>query len=121
MADGTGGRRSRSPSRSRSEAAEEAGPTMAAAGPPNETNRHLPPNASWANNIRVTNEEKISLIQEYQLEREGDPRGLTSSGLVVFIKGKGVKMKKDHLSSHFLPGISFTMTSDGTAIISPSE
>jgi hypothetical protein len=105
------------------EADEAPGQTGGTGGPHDETNRPLPRNATWTNNIPLTNAERTSLIQEYQLERHGDPRGLTAAGLGVFIKGKGVKLasKRGFLLSHFLRGTPFTMSSDGVMIIPPSE
>lgn len=92
-------------------------------GPHNETNRPLPRNATWADNTPLTDAEKTSLIQEFQVERDGDPRGLTASGLMGFIKDRGVKIasRKGFLSSHFLRGTPFTMSTDGLKIIPPSE
>ena len=87
--------------------------------PHNEINRPLPRNATWANNIPLTDTEKTTLLEEYQRERHGDPRGLTASGLAVFLKGKGVKLqsRKGFLQSHFLPGTPFLMSADGLKII----
>ena len=91
--------------------------------PHNEINRPLPRNATWANNIRLTDAEKTTLIEEYQHERHGDARGLTASGLGAFLKGKGVKMQSRNgfLRSHFLPGTPFTMSYDGVMILPPSD
>ena len=91
--------------------------------PHNEINRPLPRNATWANNIPLTNAQKTALIEEYQHERRGDPRGLTASGLALFIKGKGVKMqsKQGILRSHFLRGTPFTMSYDGLMIRPPAD
>ena len=84
--------------------------------PHNEINCPLPRNATWANNIPLTDAEKTTLIEEYQHERHEDPRGLTASGLALFIKGKGVKIQSKHgiLRSHFLRGTPFTMSYDGS-------
>ena len=59
-------------------------------GPHNETNRPLPRNATWADNTPLTDAEKTSLIQAYQAERGGDPRGLTAAGLGAFIIEKDI-------------------------------
>ena len=105
------------------EADDAPGQTGATGGTHDKTNIPLPRNATWENNTPLTDAEKTSLIQQYQLERDGDPRGLTAAGLGVFIKGRGVKLasKKGFLLSHFLRGTPFTMSSDGVTIIPPSE
>ena len=89
--------------------------------PHNEINRPLPRNATWANNIPLTDAEKTTLIEEYQHERHEDPRGLTASGLGAFIKEKGVKLRKGYLQSHFMAFTPFKMSADGVKIIPPED
>ena len=67
------------------EAEDARGQTSGTGVPHNATNRPVPRNATWNNNTPLTIAEKTSLIQEYQRERDGDPRGLTASGLGAFL------------------------------------
>ena len=114
--------RSRSPPNPLAPEAEVArGQTSGTGVPHNEMNRNRrdvgPRNATWANNIPLTDAEKVTLIREYQHERHGDPRGLTAPGLGAFIKEKGVKLRKGYLQSHFLHGTPFFMSTNGVKII----
>jgi len=101
------------------EADDARGQTSGTGVPHNATNRPLPRNATWNNNTPLTIAEKTSLIQEYQRERDGDPRGLTASGLGAFIKKKGLKLasKQGFLSSHFLRGAPFKTDESGLMIV----
>ena len=101
------------------EAVDAQGQTCGTGVPHNETNCPLPRNATWNDNTLLTIAEKTSLIQEYQRERDGDPRGLTASGLGAFIKKKGVKLasKQGFLSSHFLRGTPFKTDESGLMIV----
>jgi hypothetical protein len=56
------------------------------------------------------------MIQAYRRERAEDPRGLTASGLGVYIREHGVLLQKGFLGSKFLDGTPFELTPDGLLI-----
>ena len=101
------------------EAEDAQGQTGGTGVPHNETNCPLPRNATWNDNTLLTIAEKISLIQEYQRERDGDPRGLTASGLAAFIKNIGVKLasRQGFRSYHFLRGTPFKTDESGLMFV----
>ena len=69
----------------------------------------------------LTANERTELVKAFALEREHDEhnRGVTASGLAVFLRNQGVSMqsRKGNLGSIFLPGTPFKISSDGTKIL----
>ena len=75
---------------------------------------------TWAENgVPLTLEEKTSLIHDYQRAREHDVRGVTASGLAVYIKERGVLLQKGCLGSRFLERPHFKVTPDGVMNTDP--
>ena len=81
---------------------------------------HGPKRPTWGENgPELTNMEKTELIHEYERDRAHDVRGMTASGLAVFIRERNVCMdsRKGYLGTVFLNGTAFKISANGTAIV----
>ena len=81
---------------------------------------HGPKRPTWESNGAVlTDTEKTTLVEDYERARAGDDRGMTASGLGVFIRMRGVLMQSRMgcLGTKFLNGTPFKITPDGLTIV----
>jgi choline dehydrogenase-like flavoprotein len=81
---------------------------------------HGPKRPTWGKNgPELTNTEKTTLVEDYERARAHDDRGMTASGLAVFIRQRGVRMQSrmGYLGTVFVNGTPFEISPNGIEIV----